>query len=70
MSRFKTSRQSFRASDAVMVARGDLGVSFPFESVPGAQKRIIRLSNKYGRPVITATQDARVDDRAPSPDAC
>jgi pyruvate kinase len=45
-----------RASDAVMVARGDLGVELPFESVPGAQKRIIRLSNKYGRPVITATQ--------------
>jgi pyruvate kinase len=45
-----------RASDAVMVARGDLGVELPFEAVPGAQKRIIRLSNKYGRPVITATQ--------------
>ena len=45
-----------RESDAVMVARGDLGVELPFESVPGAQKRIIRLSKKYGRPVITATQ--------------
>jgi pyruvate kinase len=45
-----------RASDAVMVARGDLGVELPFEAVPGAQKRIIRLANKYGRPVITATQ--------------
>ena len=45
-----------RSSDAVMVARGDLGVELPFEAVPGAQKRIIRLANKYGRPVITATQ--------------
>jgi len=45
-----------RATDAVMVARGDLGVELPFEAVPGAQKRIIRLANSYGRPVITATQ--------------
>ncbi|MGI8400178.1 MAG: pyruvate kinase [Gemmatimonadaceae bacterium] len=48
--------QIVRASDAVMVARGDLGVELPFEAVPGAQKRIIRLANKFGRPVITATQ--------------
>ncbi|MDQ6886030.1 MAG: pyruvate kinase [Gemmatimonadota bacterium] len=45
-----------RASDVVMVARGDLGVELPFEEVPIAQKRIIALANALGRPVITATQ--------------
>ncbi|MFW6205861.1 MAG: pyruvate kinase, partial [Gemmatimonadota bacterium] len=43
-------------TDAVMVARGDLGVELPFERVPVVQKQIIQMANKYGRPVITATQ--------------
>jgi pyruvate kinase len=42
--------------DAVMVARGDLGVEMPLEQVPMIQKRIIRKTRQAGKPVITATQ--------------
>ena len=42
-------------SDGAMVARGDLGVEAPAEEVPIYQKRIIRLANEVGKPVITAT---------------
>ncbi len=44
------------AADAVMVARGDLGVRLPLEDVPHIQKRLIRTGVRFGRPVITATQ--------------
>jgi pyruvate kinase len=44
------------ASDAVMVARGDLGLFLPLEEVPLIQKRIISLCKDYALPVITATQ--------------
>ena len=43
-------------SDALMVARGDLGVEAPVENIPLEQKRIISVGNFYKKPVITATQ--------------
>lgn len=43
-------------SDALMVARGDLGVEMPLEKVPGIQKRIIAASRRLGKPVVVATQ--------------
>ena len=43
-------------SDAVMVARGDLGVELPAERVPSIQKRIVRCCRRLGKPVIVATQ--------------
>jgi pyruvate kinase len=45
-----------RASDALMVARGDLGIEMPLEEVPFVQKEIIRVGHHYGKPVIVATQ--------------
>lgn len=56
------------ASDAVMVARGDLGVEFPPEQVPVIQRDIIRRARSAGRPVIVATQmlESMVDQSSPT----
>jgi pyruvate kinase len=43
-------------ADAIMVARGDLGIRLPIEDVPHVQKRLVRAAIAAGRPVITATQ--------------
>src|SRR5215207_7272529 len=43
-------------TDALMVARGDLGVELPLEKVPGIQKQLTRTSRRAGKPVVVATQ--------------
>lgn len=48
--------ETVRASDAVMVARGDLGVEVPIHYVPVLQKKIINTGRRWGKPVIVATQ--------------
>jgi len=44
------------AADALMVARGDLGVEMPLDRVPGVQKQITRAARRVGKPVVVATQ--------------
>ena len=54
-------------SDALMVARGDLGVELPVEEGPGLQKRIIRATRQAGKPVVVATQMLESMITAPVP---
>ncbi|MDB2426180.1 pyruvate kinase, partial [bacterium] len=57
-----------RLSDGVMVARGDLAVEVGQTRLPGLQKKIIKMANEYGKPVITATQmlDSMVNNPRPT----
>jgi pyruvate kinase len=57
-----------RAADCVMVARGDLGIELPIESVPVVQKNLLALAGKFARPSITATQmlDSMVSSSRPT----
>ncbi|MEL6201476.1 MAG: pyruvate kinase [Pseudomonadota bacterium] len=54
-------------SDAVMVARGDLGVELPLEAVPGIQKQLTRKARRAGKPVVVATQMLESMISAPVP---
>jgi pyruvate kinase len=54
-------------SDAIMVARGDLGVEMPLEAVPGIQKQITRKARAAGKPVVVATQMLESMIAAPVP---
>ncbi len=57
-----------KASDGIMVARGDLGVEIPIEEIAVTQKQLMQKANQYGTPVITATHmlESMVEHRRPT----
>lgn len=57
-----------KVTDAIMVARGDLGVEIPFQEVPLIQKMLVKKSMKAGKPVIIATQmmESMIDNITPT----
>ncbi|MEP7035363.1 MAG: pyruvate kinase [Actinomycetota bacterium] len=64
----KNLREIIKAFDAVMVARGDLGVELPFEEVPLVQKLAIEMTRRNAKPVIVATQvlDSMIESPRPT----
>ena len=58
-----------KLSDGIMVARGDLGVECPIQTVPVLQKRIVSACRRYARPVIIATQmlESMINKSEPDP---
>lgn len=64
----KNLREIIRASNAIMVARGDLGVEMPIERLPITQKEIVQMCLQYARPVIVATQlmDSMITNPSPT----
>ena len=64
----ENAQEIIKAFDAVMVARGDLGVEVPLERVPAIQKNVIKVANELGKPVIIATQilDSMINRTTPT----
>ncbi len=63
----KNIEEIIKVTDAIMIARGDLGVEMPIEVLPTTQKMIIKLCHKYAKPVIVATQMMESMITNPSP---